>query len=518
IDVRSVLIFFLVFLLIADVIKHWVPKNFPPGPRGLPFLGNILNFDVKQPHLSISKFAGKYGDVFSLQIGKNAVFVNGFKLIKEALVQQGDIFIDRPSLPVAEYFSPNLGLVLSNGHMWKQQRRFALTTLRNFGVSKKTLESSILEEGRYLQETIEEEQGKELLFGRVYGASPMEKPEQGKQFDLHFTINNAVSNIICSIVFGNRFEYSDGCFQEMLRLFDETLYLEGGIWGQLYNTFPAIMKILPGPHQKIFSNLNKVIAFVNSEVQRHRQDWDPSAPRDYIDCYLTEIEKTCYCSFQSKEDPAAGFHEQNLIFCTLDLFIAGTETTATTLRWALLYMIKYLQIQENVQAEIDRVIGQARQPSMEDKPNMPYTDAVIHEVQRMGNIIPLNVPRMSTEDTTLGGYFLPKGTQVFAVLSSVLFDKNEWQTPDPFNPGHFLDAEGKFVKRSIHAILSWMCFLIGKRICLGEQLARMELFLFFTSFLQKFTFSSPEGVEPSLHFKAGSTLSPTPYKICANRR
>ncbi|KAK6484400.1 cytochrome P450 2J2-like, partial [Huso huso] len=220
----------------------------------------------------------------------------------------------------------------------------------------------------------------------------------------------------------------------------------------LYNTFPAIMKILPGPHQKIFSNWNKVIAFVKSEVQSHRKDWDPSAPRDYIDCYLAEIEK----------------------------------------------------------AEIDRVIGQARQPSMEDKPNMPYTEAVIHEVQRMGNIVPLNLPRINTKDTTLGRYFIPKGTQVFANLTLVLFDKNEWQTPDTFNPGHFLDAEGQFVRRE-----AFMPFSAGKRVCLGEHLARMELFFFLTSFLQKFTISSPKGVEPSLQFKPGSTLSPLPYKICA---
>ncbi|XP_033883862.1 cytochrome P450 2J2-like [Acipenser ruthenus] len=147
---------------------------------------------------------------------------------------------------------------------------------------------------------------------------------------------------------------------------------------------------------------------------------------------------------------------------------------------------------------------------MEDKPNMPYTDAVIHEVQRMGNIVPLNVPRVNTEDTTLGGYFLPKGTQVFANLTLVLFDKNEWQTPDTFNPGHFLDAEGQFVRRE-----AFMPFSAGKRVCLGEHLARMELFFFFTSFLQKVTFSSPEGVEPSLQFKPGSTLSPLLYKICA---
>lgn len=129
---------------------------------------------------------------------------------------------------------------------------------------------------------------------------------------------------------------------------------------------------------------------------------------------------------------------------------------------------------EKVQAEIDGTIGRTRQPSMADRPSLPYTDAVIHEIQRMGNIVPLNGLRVTTKDTTLGGYFLPKvplfqrsrrsntcpphkyhleppccvqGTSVMPNLTSVLFDKNEWETPDTFNPQHFLDAEGKFVRR-----------------------------------------------------------------------
>ncbi|KPP56234.1 hypothetical protein Z043_126185 [Scleropages formosus] len=91
---------------------------------------------------------------------------------------------------------------------------------------------------------------------------------------------------------------------------------------------------------------------------------------------------------------------------------------------------------------------------MADRANMPYTDAVIHEIQRMGNIIPLNLVRLTTEDTTLRGYTIPKrpfiffqGTMVMATLHSVLFDEIEWETPFAFNPGHFLDAEGKFRRR-----------------------------------------------------------------------
>ncbi|KAL2089547.1 hypothetical protein ACEWY4_014235 [Coilia grayii] len=160
-----------------------------------------------------------------------------------------------------------------------------------------------------------------------------------------------------------------------------------------------------------------------------------------------------------------------------------------------------------VQAEIDRVIGQSRQPSMADR------DAVIHEIQRIVNIVPLGLPRFSTKDIQLGGYHIPKGMQVIVNLTSVLFDKNEWETPHTFNPGHFLDKEGKFVKNP-----AFIPFSAGKRVCLGESLAKMELFLFFTSFLQRFSFSVPPGVKPMMDFRFGITLAPLPHEICATPR
>uniref|UniRef100_A0A3Q0RH51 Cytochrome P450, family 2, subfamily N, polypeptide 13 n=1 Tax=Amphilophus citrinellus TaxID=61819 RepID=A0A3Q0RH51_AMPCI len=130
---------------------------------------------------------------------------------------------------------------------------------------------------------------------------------------------------------------------------------------------------------------------------------------------------------------------------------------------------------------------------MADRPNLPYTD-------RVGNIVPLNGLRIAAKDTTLGGYYIPKGTSVLPILTSVLFDKTEWETPDTFNPGHFLDANGKFVKRE-----AFLPFSAGKRVCLGESLAKMEMFLFFVGLLQKFTFSVPVGVELSTEGITGTT-------------
>ncbi|KAL1776758.1 cytochrome P450 2J3-like [Sigmodon hispidus] len=237
-------------------------------------------------------------------------------------------------------------------------------------------------------------------------------------------------------------------------------------------------------------------------MDSHRKDWNPLEPRDFIDAFLTEMTKY-------PDKTATSFTEENLICSTLDLFFAGTETTSTTLRWALLYMSVDSEVQEKVQAEIDRVIGHGRQPRTADREAMPYTNAVIHEVQRMGNIIPLNVPREVTADSTLAGFHLPKGTMVLTNLTALHRDPKEWATPDTFNPEHFLE-NGQFKKRE-----SFLPFSMGKRACPGEQLARSELFIFFTALMQKFTFKPPVNEKLSLKFRMGLTLPPVNYRICA---
>ncbi|KAL7859223.1 hypothetical protein SRHO_G00143700 [Serrasalmus rhombeus] len=107
---------------------------------------------------------------------------------------------------------------------------------------------------------------------------------------------------------------------------------------QLHNSFSVVMKLLPGPHQEMLKNWEAVKNFVRTEIKQHKKDRDANEPRDYIDCSLTEIEK-------NKADVAAEFHEENLVMCAVDLFVAGSETTSTSLHWGFLYMAKYPEVQ-----------------------------------------------------------------------------------------------------------------------------------------------------------------------------
>ncbi|XP_078497346.1 cytochrome P450 2D15-like [Lissotriton helveticus] len=485
-------LFFAVFVLCFDFMKRrkkW--RSYPPGPLSLPFLGNMLQVDFSDPAASFEKLRKKYGNVFSLQFcWTNVVVLNRFVVMKEALVNKSEDIADRPPFPIYEHLGfqeRSEGVVVARyGHAWKEQRRFSLSTLRNFGLGKKSLEERIREEAGFLCSAF--------------------AAEEGHPFDPHFVINNAVSNVICSITFGDRFEYDDERFRRLLQLFEQSLKAETGFLPQILNVVPALVHI-PGLAGKLFQPEKELLKFIRESAEEHKATRDPSVVRDFIDAYLEEIEK-------ARDDPKSSFNEDNLPFTTVDIFAAGTETTSTTLRWGLLFMLLHPDIQSQVHQEIDQVIGPNRRPVMDDQASMPFTNAVILETQRYGDILPVALPHMTYRDTWIQDFFIPKGTTVITNLSSVLKDETVWQKPHQFYPQHFLDKDGNFMKRE-----AFMAFSAGRRVCLGEQLAKMELFLFFTTLLQGFTFTSPEGQPgPKENAIFAITRSPNPYQICARVR
>ncbi|KAM3609433.1 uncharacterized protein V6R79_014725 [Siganus canaliculatus] len=458
------------------------PKNFPPGPTALPIVGNVVLLNLENPLQDFEKLRKTYGNVYSMFLGSRpAVVINGVKAMKEALVTKAAEFAGRPQGMFLQHVFKDNGIILVDSNSkWKEHRRFALMTMRNFGLGKTSMEERIHGEIQHTIKALEENNGKTM------------SPE--------VMFHNAASNIICQVLFGRRYDYEDRTMKELIRCFTENTKLANGPWAMVYDSVPFI-RILPLPFNKAFQNAQTVESILNDLLTDHKKTRVPGEPRDFVDCYLDELDK--------RGNDGSTFSENQLIGSAIDLYIAGTDTTSNTLLTAFLYLMNHPHVQERCQQEIDTVLGGKDQICYDDRNNMPYVQAVIHEVQRVANTVPLSVFHSTTKDTELMGYSIPKGTMIIPNLSSLLNEEGQWKYPHEFNPENFLNDQGEFVKPE-----AFMPFSTGPRVCLGEGLARMELFIILVTLLGKFKFIWPEDAgKPDYVLQFGGTQTPKPYRM-----
>ncbi|ESO92157.1 hypothetical protein LOTGIDRAFT_217014 [Lottia gigantea] len=476
------------------VTSFWLvmrkPHGIPPGPSWtLPIVGDMLSIGSKTDKSNVTlpfrRLRKKYGDIYSVYTGpKLTIVVSGIDNIKELLIKNGDVFSDRPPTYLNDYLSKRKGLVSTSGFHWKEQRKFAVDTLREFGFGKPILEGKIHAELEILVNEI----GK----------------HRGEKFNFFNLIQYSVANIIASIVFGKRFEYDDPAFNGFIDRMNDTSASFSGAF--LVNVLP-ILRFLPGDVfsvNKIHSNMEKNReTLFEPAIEEHKKHFNQYDTDDFISSYIKEMKR--------KTGQKSTFDGEQLIFCTNDLFLAGTETTSTTILWAIVYFLHYPEVLGKCYQEIQDVVGSGRLPSMKDKPNMPYLEAVTTELLRICNIAILNLPRAPAHDVTFQGYNIPHDAIIIPNLDSVLSDDSVWGDAGTFRPERFLDENGKFVKHE-----QFLAFSIGKRNCLGESMAKMELFLFLSTLIQRFDFKPVKGNNlPGFTGTFGVTHIPKKFKVHA---
>ncbi|KAB5571609.1 hypothetical protein PHYPO_G00227010 [Pangasianodon hypophthalmus] len=463
------------------LIRIQRPKNFPPGPQPLPIFGNLFQLNIRNPLKDFERLAEHYGSVYSLYLGRNpAVVLNGLKAIKEALVTKSADFSGRPQNLLVSHVTEGKGVIMTDyGPAWKEHRRFALMTLRNFGLGKQSMENRILGEIEHLVAKLEKHAGSTLNPQTLF--------------------HDAASNIIYLVLAGTRYEYGDETLTKYVTIVTENGKIFNGPWSMIYDTLPLV-RSLPLPFKKAFKNTCLLNKMTMTMIKQHKTTRVRGEPRDFVDCYLDELDV---------RDNGSSFDEEQLVSYIQNLHGAGTDTTSNTLLTAFLYLMAYPDIQERCQQEIDEVLQGKAHASFEDRHNMPYTQAVIHESQRIANTVPLSVFHSTSRDTELMGYSIPKGTIIIPNLSSVLSEEGQWKFPHEFNPSNFLNEQGQFEKPE-----AFVPFSAGPRVCLGEGLARMELFLILVTLLRRFQFIWPEDAgEPDFTPVYGITLTPKPYRL-----
>ncbi|XP_020018132.2 cytochrome P450 2S1 isoform X1 [Castor canadensis] len=457
----ALLLLLLLLLLTLALPGTRVHGHLPPGPLPLPLLGNLLQLRPGALYAGLMRLSKKYGPVFTVHLGpwRRVVVLVGHEAVQEALGGHAEEFSGRGKLATLDQTFDGHGVFFANGERWRQLRKFTMLALRDGGMGKR--------------------EGEELIQAEVQCVVEAFQKTEGRPFDPSLLLAQATSNVVCSLIFGLRFPYEDKEFQAVVQAASGTLLGISSPWGQTYEMFSRLLQPLPGPHTQLQRHLGTLATFAIQQVQRHREGLDTSGPaRDVVDAFLLKMA-------QEEQDPNTEFTEKNLLMTVTYLLFAGTVTISATIRYALLLLLKYPQVQKRVQEELTRELA-GRSPSLGDRARLPYTDAVLHETQRLLALVPMGMPRVLTRTTCFRGYTLPQGTEIFPLLGSVLHDPEVFKQPEEFDPDRFLDADERLRKHE-----AFLPFSLGKRVCLGEGLVRAELFLFFTAILQAFSLESP---------------------------
>ncbi|WKX93240.1 hypothetical protein Q1695_010913 [Nippostrongylus brasiliensis] len=249
--------------------------------------------------------------------------------------------------------------------------------------------------------------------------------------------------------------------------------------------------------------------FLEQQIDSHRRKMAENevAEDDFTYTYMREMEKR-----RQSCDDMGYFDDWQMKMLLLDLFFAGMETTVTTLKWGFLLTVLHPSVQARVQDELD---NECTGPvvTLADRQRLPYTQATINEIQRIANILPINLLRTVSDDVDIDGYHFPAKTLVIPQISILMNDERVFPEPRSFRPERFLTDDGR-----LRRIDEFLPFSVGKRQCLGESLARAELFLVFSNLLKRFTFRPQPGQEPSTQRLLGLTVSPPPFECLVQLR
>ncbi|CAG0919147.1 unnamed protein product [Notodromas monacha] len=460
----SVLVLFLTFSL--RLLWRW--QRMPPGPWGVPLIGYIPWVNPIFPWETYTTLSRKYGPVMSVNFcGTPQIILSDCEAVSEALSMMA--FIDRPHFLLFEVLSVTGKGFVGNSKIWHENRTFVLKSLKSFGVGRVSLETLVANEVVSLIDS--------------YKANNL-----GKPMAIDGRLDVAVLNIVWKLATNKQTSLTD---EKAIRMIQKRRK-----FGDYVNQL--------GPAQFLPSLITFVPKF--RHLMKAAKDLSPELT-DEFKLALKEKERT----------EVLGASDEHLSAVITALFAAGTETVATTLRYSFILLAQYRDVQNKCQEQLDEVVGRDRLPSWEhDKPRLPYLEATVREIQRFADIVPLGVPHLASADTEFRGYLIPKGSWIVPNLNAVHRDPKQWTNPEAFEPKRFLDS-GVLIKKPNPSFLP---FGTGKRRCVGEQLAYMELFIFISYLLANFNIEFPEGFVPSMKADHGDPIArrPGPFEIILTER
>ena len=383
----------MVIIVITVIANRFsATKHLPPGPFHLPIIRNVHQMTSESRHVDLTATEKQYGPVIRLYLGSQLVIVvSGQTTIKEVLVTKSAEFAGRPNIFTSILYSDN-GITIGSADYspkWRLPRRFVVSALKMFT-------TSVLKQGSVVNGEVG------LLLKRVQSTN-------GRARDITKEIRLTVPILFCALVFGFRYELDDPKFVKFLEI--TTGIFEMLASGSVADVLPSLRFLPFKAIQRFKKNGKERDEIVGRIYREHVEANRVQNPQDLTDALLNKAKKEA----EEEDSSIRGFlTDQHLILTMAEIFITEMETTASTLCWALLYLIHHQEVQVMLQQELDEVIGTNSLPVLEDKKSLPLLKATITETLRITGG-PFTVHK-STVDTNLQGYHVPKGTTVLINL------------------------------------------------------------------------------------------------------
>ncbi|XP_077977533.1 steroid 17-alpha-hydroxylase/17,20 lyase-like [Glandiceps talaboti] len=471
-----------------------LPKTYPKGPPGWPVIGNLLQLG-SQPHLKLTEWSRQYGSVYSLNLFKTRVVVlNSYKALSEAMVDRKTDFAGRPHDFISWEIMTGYKAfsTMDYDEFWKVVRKSTHTALRVQGTERWS-EVITMQVDKLIDKLSER------------GSSPC---------DPRLPLSLVAFNIVSEIAHKRSYEEDDQEFVDFIQA-------NSDLFRNLVGCSPVDYARWLKPFFK--SQLDRLqkgavyrAKYMEDRVRARKEKLNSAnPPRDAIDMMLIAQE-----NFQN--NPTSGisaelFDDKVVVQSVMDFIAAGSETIVASIEWFLIEMMLNPEIQKKIHQEIDDVVGVDRRPVYADHDNLPYLKAAMYESLRLHSIGPLSVFHRTLCTTSVNGCQIPDDTLIIPNHWAIDHDPDIFEDPYVFRPGRFIDGNtGRCVSFNE---MNFTPFGMGRRVCLGEMLAKMEYFLIAANLLHQFevTESVVHG-KPSTEGVLGLTYNPKPFKMLVGKR
>ncbi|KAK0204930.1 cytochrome P450 [Desarmillaria ectypa] len=465
----------------------------PPGPKGLPLIGNLWDVPSEYPWLTYAQWTTTYGDVFYLDTpGNPTVVINSALAAADLFEKRSGNYSDRPDFTMTKLAGwGNFLTFMRYSNWWRKHRRmlhgyFQLRAVPAYYPVQMKATSVLLQQ---------------------FLRSP-------DAFFHH--VRHHAGSIIMKTVYGYDVDPNGDRFVDMVDRAMESVRIIGNVGTFLVDYIPSL-KYLPRwfPGTKFMSSADvwrKDVEAMEEEPFKHALDSLASgaAPSSFVSVNLTKMknvdasEKATYLEVIRNTAAVA--------------FAAGADTTVSAVLSAILAFLLYPEVQAKAQAELDAVVGHTRLPNFDDRAQLPYINAVLLEALRWNPVVPLGAAHRTVKEDVYRGYYIPAGTTIVGNVWAILHDEKDYPNPLVFDPDRFMPGDGKEPQPEPTA-----AFGFGRRVCPGRHLALNTAWIAVASIAATLSFSKAvdsEGrvVEPSDTYTDGFLSFPMPFKCMIEAR